>query len=1027
MGVEIRLLGPLEVVDGARPVALPRGRARSLFALLALHPGEVVAADRLVDALWGETPPPTVRTALHGLVSALRGRLEPEGHRRRPSSDLLQTRPPGYRLAVEPDQVDAYRFRRLVEQAMGASAAQRATRLRAALALWRGPALAEFAYEPFAQTPIAALDELRLAALEERIDADLDLGRHVGLVGELRELVAEHPLRERLRGHLVLALYRCGRQAEALEAFLDARRVLMEELGIDPGPALARLGQAILRQDPSLELSSHTQPPVTASADAEASLSADAPIAAAGPPPVEALPWLPGGRRPATVVFVDLAVPSAAAEADPEVFRQMTTRCFEAASEVFIRHGGSVRGFIGDVIVAVFGVPTAHEDDALRAVRATSELGRVVADLNDESAPAGGTQVVTRVGVNTGEVVVGGPDTTHTAATGDAVKGAARLQQAARDGEILLGETTRRLVRDAVLVEPVEGPASNGSARTRAWRLVALADDALDRGVRSGTPLVGRTAELARLRAAFDQTVRTQKAALVTVLGDAGVGKSRLALELADKLGDEAQVLTGRCPAYGEGITFWPLREVVLQAAGYHRQRPILDVLEGQDQAESSVLQIATAIGVTQGSADPRGLFPAVRRLFEALASRQPLVVVFEDVHWAEQGLLDLVAYVAEATRAPLLLLCLARPEFRDEHPVRVREGDSAATLVLEPLSPDESAQLVADRLAGRSLPAQTRERVLEMAEGNPLFLEQLVAALREGHDMAIPPSLQALLAARLDRLGPAERDLARCASVLGADFSPSALAAMVPPAARGFVDGHLRSLRDKQLVRRSSAPLLGEPAFAFRHALIQDAAYRSMTRRDRAELHERFAWWLEDNAADRSLEYEEVVGYHLEQAHQQRADLGLQDAHTRELAVKAGERLANAGLRAYARFDVTAAANLLSRARVLLPADHPRRREATQPLRGVAGAGSSPRCRRGAHRAARRRPPRRPPAGRATVASRTGPNQVVHGAGSDQPRPGPPRSRAGIGAPRRLRRRRGRRVGRLRVGARALPPGRAV
>jgi DNA-binding SARP family transcriptional activator len=296
--VEFRVLGQLEVLDGDQRVPLPRGRGRALLALLVLRAGEVVSTDRLIDWLWGETPPPTAITALHGLVSTLRKRLEPaRGASEAPA--VLETRPPGYVLAIDRGEVDAHRFRRLLEGVAGAPAPKRAAKLRTALALWRGPALADFTYEPFAQTDIAVLEELRMAAIEERIDADLELGRHAELVGELKDLTAEQPLRERLRGQLMLALYRSGRQAEALEVYRTTRQVLVEELGIEPGPALQALEQAILRQDASLDLQPALPLP---------EVSRETPAAR---PPVEAQPWLPPGRKTVTVGFLDSPRPPA--------------------------------------------------------------------------------------------------------------------------------------------------------------------------------------------------------------------------------------------------------------------------------------------------------------------------------------------------------------------------------------------------------------------------------------------------------------------------------------------------------------------------------------------------------------------------------------------------------------------------------------------------------------------------------------------------------------------------------------------
>ncbi|MFN2557638.1 MAG: BTAD domain-containing putative transcriptional regulator [Nitriliruptorales bacterium] len=918
--MEFRILGPFEVVADRGAVVLPRGRGRALLALLVLRAGEVVAVDRLIEELWGESPPPTAAKALHGLVSTLRKRLQPvRDSRAQPA--MLETCPPGYVLAIDRSQIDADRFRRLVTAAAGEPARERARQLRAALGLWRGPALAEFTYQPFAQNAIAELEELRLVALEERIDADLVLGRHVEVVAELEALVSHHPFRERLRGQLMLALYRSERQAEALEVYRDARRMLVEELGIEPGEALQGLQQAILSHDPVLDLLSSAAPAPTTpeTSEDEAGLAEQ--------------PWLMQERKTVTVVFVGLTESMERIErSDPEALQRIMRPCFEAATGALERHGGTVEGVLGGVVVAVFGVPSAHENDALRAVRATDEVRRTLTAMNEDLAREHGIRLAPRIGVNTGEVVVGYPGAGPTA-SGDTVNRAARLQEAAADGEVLMGEATRQLVEDAVVVEPAGSLTSEGRGQqTVAWRLVDLIAGSPDRTPRRDAPLVGRLGELVRLRRAFDRVVREGQAALVSVVGEAGVGKSRLALEFADALAGEARILIGRCPSYGEGITFWPLREIVLQAVGGGGLDEIVHVFGGDEDARSAIAQVASAIGLAEEAVRAVDLFPAVRRFFEALARRQPLVVILDDLHWAQPTLLDLVAYLASAVRGALLLLCLARSEASEQHAIGA-EDRVAASLLLSPLSPVDSRQLVAERLAGQVLPPETVAHVVETAQGNPLFLEQLVAALRDDKALPIPPSLQALLAARLDRLGPAERDLLRYASVVGIDFSLQGLAALVPDEARPFAVRHLRTLEDRELIRPSRRPFLGQEAFGFRHVLIQLAAYASMTRQSRAELHERFARWLETEAGAKPWECEEVVGYHLEQAYLHRRDLGLVDPHTRTLTLRAGELLAHAGDRAFGRFDVAAAENLWARAIALLPANHRQRPQVNRRL----------------------------------------------------------------------------------------------
>jgi DNA-binding SARP family transcriptional activator/class 3 adenylate cyclase len=918
--VEFRILGPLEVLDDDGPVALPGGRGRALLALLILHAGEVVSADRLIDELWGESPPPTATTALQGLVSTLRKRLEPArvgGE----AGAVLRTVPPGYVLATDPTRVDANLFRRLLEEASGAAAAERSARLRQALSLWRGSALAEFTYQPFAQREITALEELRLVAIEERVEADLALGRHGQLVAELEALVAEHPFRERLRGQLMVALYRAGRQAEALAVYRDARQALAEELGIEPGPGLRQLEGAIFRQDRALDLEpSHGT-----------ALAAGKPIHSV-PGTAATESWLLGERRTVTVVFVDLAVSHGASDdADPEARWRIVARSVDLAAGVLRRHGATVEELVGDVLVGLFGVPMAHEDDPLRAVRAAVELRGALKALNEEVGRGRGIQVPIRAGVETGEVVVPTDDLRHATTSGEAVTVAARLQRVAGQDEILLGEGIRRVLRGATVLEAVEraDPEGRGGSPA-AWRLVDLVPGVPSVARRFDAPMVGRTAELARLRAAFEPAVRQGRAYRFTVLGDAGIGKSRLAREFAQALGSEVRVLTGHCLAYGEGITFWPLREVLLQAAGPRGLDGLGELLVGEEDGGWIATQVAVAIGLKQEPGSANELFPAVRRLFEALAGPRPLVLSLEDLHWAEPTFLDLIEYLADWGRAPVFLVCLARPELIEERPAWGAGGRNADTLVLEPLASTETEKLVADRLAGTVLPPDTLTRIVEIAQGNPLFVEQMIAAFEDEGTISLPASVHALLAARLDRLGPAERDLLRCAAVVGADFSEDALLSLVPEQARPFVGKHLRALERKQMIRPARSV---EEGFSFCHALIQLAAYRSMTREDRARLHRRVAEWLETEARDSTLELDELLGHHLEKAVEQRRALGIPDEDDPGLAVRAGEHLATAGLRAYGRFDIPAALNLSGRATSLLPGFHPQRREVMRVL----------------------------------------------------------------------------------------------
>lgn len=895
--MKVRLLGPTEVVgDDGRLVELPRGLARSLLALLALHPGAVLSADRLIDALWGAQPPATATTALHGYVSALRKRFEPNRARGEAARNLV-THPPGYVLAIDADRVDAERFRRLVREAMGAPLHEKARRLRAALGLWRGPALADFAYEPFAQNQIAALDQLRLTALEARIDADLQLGRHADVVAELETLVAEHPLHEGFQGHLMLALYRCGRQTDALQVYRDVRGRLIDEHGIEPGPRLQRLERAILDQDQSLAVPTAVQVPGTAEVhDASGA-------------------WLDdGGRRTVTAVFIDCSVVASTpgGRADPEVMRSIVAQGHRAVRAVVERHDGSIQGAVGDVLTMVFGLPVAHEDDAARAVRAAVTIRGELARVNGQAKTDHGLALAGRMGIDTGEVVVTRSAVDGTGVTGSPVAHAARLQQAAGDGEVLLGDATRRLAQGIAFTEPAAG--------TGAWRLVDVVEEPARLVAPDGT-LVGRDDELAELADALDTTVGSDQASMVTIVGEAGVGKSRLAQAFTSAI-EDARVVVGRCRAYGDGITFWPLREIVADLAGATGDG-LAEMLAGHSDASSNAAQIAAAAGLSDEAVErPAELFPAFRQLFEVASHDAPLVAVVEDAHWAEPTLLDLVEYLAASVRGPVLWLCLARPDLLTR---RSEWGSqlTASRISLERLSTPDARRLVIDRLGGRPLASETMGHILAMGQGNPLFLEQLLAAAHDDSELRLPPTVDAVLTARLDRLGPAEKDALRVASVVGTDVPRDALAALMPAEARAHLARHLTALTAKALIRPWHHGASAAGGFDFNHVLIQQAAYRSLTHSARAELHARLAAWLESDRDAQPTEAEELVGHHLEQAFRHARELGRSDVETARLAVRAGERLASAGLRAYARFDVPAAQNLLARARDLLPADH--------------------------------------------------------------------------------------------------------
>lgn len=610
-------------------------------------------------------------------------------------------------------------------------------------------------------------------------------------------------------------------------------------------------------------------------------------------------------RKTVTVLFCDLAGYTAAGERlDPEALRKLQSRYFDVARAALERHGASVEKFIGDAVMAVFGIPELHEDDALRAVRAAIALRDAVAELELEA----------RIGVNTGEVVAGSGDAL---VTGDAVNVAARLEQAAEPGAILVGEATHRLVAGAVVSESVRPVAAKGKADPiRAWRLFEVRPDAEAIMRRLDSPVVGRTRERAILRQAFDRAVDENACHLFTVLGAAGVGKSRLVAELVREVGQEARVLGGRCLSYGEGITFWPLYEA-LDGLG-DRSSPVLSLLETGAPSEE--------------------LFLSVCRLLEELAREQPLVVVFDDIQWAEPTFLDLVDHVSDWSRnAPLLVVCVARPELIDGRPGWGGGKLNAISVLLEPLDDDECELLITNLIGEAALTRPARERIFAAAEGNPLFVEETLEmliddGLLERHDgswvgttdlteLAVPPTIHALLAARLDRLSADERAVVECAAVEGTLFHRGAVAALAPEVLQPSVTAHLLSLVRRQLVRPDEPEFAGEDGFRFRNLLFRDAAYTSLPKEARAALHERFAAWLEGKAGEERTAFEEILGYHLEQAFSYGAELGSPD---QALARRAAELLGSSGRRALAAGDRNAARSLLERAADLLPADDP-------------------------------------------------------------------------------------------------------
>jgi len=688
-------------------------------------------------------------------------------------------------------------------------------------------------------------------------------------------------------------------------------------------------------------------------------------------------------RKTVTVVFSDVVEFTALSESlDAESVRRVMSLYFDEMRRVIGRHGGLVEKFIGDAIMAVFGVPELHEDDALRAVRAAAQMRDALSDLNKQLRAGWGIAIASRIGVNTGEVVTGESPLDQRLATGDAINVAARLEQSAAPGEILLGETTYRLVRDAVVADSIPPVTVKGkSSPLLAWRLKDVNPEAPGLQRPLDAPIVAREAELEMLSRSFAQCQR-HACRLVTVVAPAGLGKSRLTREFTRGIAGQARVTYGRCLSYGDGVTYWPIAEIMRDLAGLdlanepgQARRRVLALIGGQDGAHAAggwpdggsegrartgsahredaatddarreQLRIADvvagAIGLSGAVAATAEIAWAVRRVLEIVAATHgPLVVVLDDMHWAEPALLDLIEHVVMlASDVPLLVICMARPELDEVAPRWCADVRDAIRVAPGPLGAGEVNDLLDYLLDGLELPGAIRARIVAASEGNPLFVEEFLrmlvdngmivrsedgwVATAELGDLVVPASVQAILATRLERLNPEEQAIIQRAAVVGREFYRDALEHLAAGTTWLRTEHHLQSLVSKQLIRPASPELIGSDTFQFSHLLVRDVAYGSIPKTMRAELHERFADWLEVRAGLRAAEYEEIIGYHLEQAVGQLRLLGQIEVRSGALGARAGQWLSAAGRRALARDDMSAAANLLTRAvDMLTPTD---------------------------------------------------------------------------------------------------------
>jgi len=654
-------------------------------------------------------------------------------------------------------------------------------------------------------------------------------------------------------------------------------------------------------------------------------------------------------RKTVSIVFCDLKGSTDLGERlDSESLREMLVLYFEAMRAILERHGGMVEKYIGDAVMAVFGLPKLHEDDALRAVRAAVEMQDALHLLNDDLERRWGLRLANRTGVNTGEVVAGDVSLGQRLVTGDTVNVAARLEQAAPEQQVLIGASTYELVRNAIKVEELAPLRLKGKKDpVAAYRVISVTDG---EGVarRTDTLLVGRGHELDQMGTRFRRVVNEEATEAVTLVGQAGIGKSRLVAEFLRRNGDQATSLTGKCLPYGDGITFWPFVEIAKQAAGIQPEDDQLTALGRLasliGDADVDVLaRVAGIIGLTRTTVSVDETIWAARKLVEIVARHKPLILIFEDIHWAEPTFLDLIEHLTGTTSAPLFVLATAREELLEVRREWMEERTNTESLTLGPLSAEESAEVIANLLGSVKIPQDLHSRIVDGSGGNAFFVEQMLSMLQDDgalervnqgvwnasaelERLAVPASISALLSARLDRLSAEEQSVVQRGSVIGQFFNRQAVITLSPEPLRATVDQDLASLTRKQLVAPKVEAFLDDETFGFVNMLVRDAAYKMLLKKDRARLHEDFSNWLQEKSGARVSEYVEILGYHLEQAFRCRVETSKFDEQTRGLRDRAAEALTAAGQKAFARGDMPAAASLLGRAAAVMEAADPNR-----------------------------------------------------------------------------------------------------
>ncbi|GGU37627.1 BTAD domain-containing putative transcriptional regulator [Lentzea flava] len=843
--MRFHLLGSLEVLDDDMPVPLGGVKQRAALGYLLLHANRVVATSKLLQALWSRDVPPTARKMLQNAVSGLRGVLTPPGSGSEGSA-LLLTHAPGYLLRVDPNSLDLSLFQQLTEQGRGELARGNwpaaATVLRRALGLWRGPVLADLAETGINWPELTAIKDSRLATQEDCFEAELACGRHYEIIGELESLIEVEPYRERLGGQLMLALYRCGRQVDALSVYRRTRAALVEELGLEPGRELQELERAILDHAPALDLPPSVQRRHLLAVGRSA-VPAPAPAPVVITPPVAEPPAMEVTtveRKLVSVVMVSAQLGLAAGDGDPEDVDEVHREVSAVVHAEVTRLGGVVGGNVGSVFLALFGVPRTSEDDADRAVRAALAIRDRLGSVADA-----------QIGVATGDALVRLPASGAPTASGVLLDQCRQLMALAPLGAVRACTTTRDASSSVTwAADPVP---------TGGWQAVScVSPRGATRRAQVPVPFVERERELRALQGLLDEVCERRRPHFVTVLGEAGVGKTRLVCELAAACTSPVVALRGTATAYGDDHGYGPLSDVVRGFASPETLRSALSSLVGAGELADRLY--SSLAGLAKAAPDVPADFPAWRRFLEEIADSGPLVVFLEDVHWANDVVLDFVEELGEqAGSVPLLVIATARPELLQRRPSWFGGKRNATTISLEPLTHNGSRSLLNSLLAARELPSELWQALVSRVGGNPLFAVEYARmvsdprtpCLHNENGLPVPSAVRGILTAQVDSLPFEVKAVLQDAAIVGDLVSPGAVAA-TGQRDPGDVAKALELLEQRDFLRRQGRNSeTGEIEYGFRHPLVRDVVADQLPRAVRTAKQERALAWFEEPALD--------------------------------------------------------------------------------------------------------------------------------------------------------------------------------